>query len=62
MIQDKATNEMESKRKFKDPDLFKDRDEEMEKLIGNDHLPSALERQRLRELKIYRQKIEILSK
>ena len=44
MLKQKIVDEMKSRRKFKDPDLYKDRDEEMEALIGYDHLPSTLER------------------
>ena len=47
LVKDRIRQQTTVRRKFKDPDLYKDRDEEMEKLIGNEHLPSSLERRRL---------------
>lgn len=42
---------------FKDPDLFKGRDEEMAQILGEAAMPSSLERKRVRQLKEYKQKI-----
>lgn len=57
-LKDKVAEETQKRRQHKDPDLFKDRDEEMEEMIGNLHLPSSLERQRVRQLKEYKDQID----
>lgn len=57
LVKERTAKHKKAQRQFKDPDLYKGRDEEMEKLLGNETLPSSLERKRVRQLRQFREKI-----
>ena len=56
LVKEREEEAKEKRRAFKDPDLFKDRDEELAKILG-EALPSSLERQRIRKLKEFKEQI-----
>ena len=57
MVKDREEQAKAKRRMFKDPDIFKDRDEEMDKILGEAALPSSLERHRIRKLKEFNEQI-----
>ena len=58
MVKDREAKAKERRRMFKDPDIFKDRDEEMDEILGEAALPSSLERQRIRKLKEFKEQMD----
>lgn len=59
MVKEREEKAKEKRRMYQDPDIFKDRDGEMDEVLGESALPSSLERHRIRKLKEFKEQISI---